>query len=92
MLCMYYPTLCEGTLIILNCFYVDHSFKVHMKICYNIASVLFFGSFCCEACEILSSGTGIKPTPPVLKGKVLTTGPPGTSHILSILDEEMEVQ
>ena len=68
------------------------TFKVHMKICYNIASVLCFGSFCCEACEILSSGTGIKPTPPVLKGKVLTTGPPGTSHILSILDEEMEVQ
>ena len=88
---MYCLTLCEGTLIILF-LCVDHSFKIHIKICYNTASVLCFGFFGCKACEVLSSQTGIKPTPPALEGEVLTTEPPGTSHIISILDEEKEVQ
>ena len=36
----------------------------------------FFG---CEACGILVPWPGIKPTPPTLEGKVLTTQPPGKS-------------
>ena len=38
---------------------------------------LFF--FCYEACGILVPRPGIEPTPPTLKGNVLTTGPPGES-------------
>ena len=34
----------------------------------------FFGH---KACGILAPQPGIKPTPPTLEGKVLTTGPPG---------------
>ena len=34
----------------------------------------FFGH---EACGVLASQPGIKPAPPALEGKVLTTGPPG---------------
>ena len=33
---------------------------------------MFFG---CEACEVLALWPGIKPVPPALEGKVLTTGP-----------------
>ena len=36
----------------------------------------FFG---CEARGILAPQPGIKPAPPALDGKVLTTGPPGKS-------------
>ena len=36
----------------------------------------FFGH---EACGILAFQPGIEPTPPTLKGEVLTTGPPGKS-------------
>ena len=36
----------------------------------------FFG---CEAYGILASQPGIKPIPPALEGKVLTTGLPGKS-------------
>ena len=36
----------------------------------------FFGH---KACGILAPQPGIKPTPPALEGKVLTTGPPGKS-------------
>ena len=36
----------------------------------------FFGL---EACGILAPGPGMEPTPPELKGRVLTTGPPGKS-------------
>ena len=36
----------------------------------------FFDS---EACDILLPWPGIEPTPPVLKGEVLTTGPSGKS-------------
>ena len=48
-------------------------------ICYNIVSMLFWFS-CSEACGILAPQPGIKPTPPALEGKVLTTGPPGRSY------------
>ena len=65
-------------------------FRVYWICC--ITSVLCFGFFGCEACEILPSRTGIEPTPAALEDEVLTTGPPGTSHIISILDEETEVQ
>ena len=46
--------------------------------CYSIASVLCFGFFVSEACGILAPQPGIKPTPPALEGKVLTTGPQGS--------------
>ena len=49
-------------------------------ICYNIASVLCFGFFGCEACGILAPWPGIKPTHPALESEVLTTGPPGKSQ------------
>ena len=41
----------------------------------------FFGR---EACGILAPQPGIKPSPPALKGGVLTTGPPGKSHPLKL--------
>ena len=37
----------------------------------------FFG---CEAYGILAPRPGIEPSPPVLEGEVLTTGPPGKSQ------------
>ena len=40
-------------------------------------SFWFFGP---EACGILAPWAGIKPTPPAVEGKVLTTGPPGKSQ------------
>ena len=40
-----------------------------------------FGLFGLEACGILAPPTGIKPTPSLLEGKVLTTGPPGKSQV-----------
>ena len=42
--------------------------------CYNIASVIMFWFFGEEAWGILVPQPGIKPTPPALEGKVLTTG------------------
>ena len=45
---------------------------------YNIASVLYWFSGQ-EAYGILAPQPGIKPKPPVLEGKVLTTGPAGKS-------------
>ena len=45
---------------------------------YNIASILYWFSGH-EAYWILAPQPGIKPIPPVLEGKVLTTGPPGKS-------------
>ena len=47
----------------------------------------FFGH---KACGILALQPGIKPTPPALEGKVLTTGPPGKSlgiHILTTIQQ-----
>ena len=54
-------------------------FKSLYGICYNIASVLwlFFFFFATAHNEILTPQPGIKPTAPVLEGKVLTTGLPG---------------
>jgi len=40
--------------------------------------------FDCKACEILPPWPGIEPTPPVLEGEVLTTGPPGESQAVVI--------
>ena len=60
-------------------FFVDH-FNNLDWICYNIASVLWVFLFHVqEACGILAPSPGIKPSPPALEGKVLTTGPPGRS-------------
>ena len=50
----------------------------------------FFGQ---EACGILAPGPGIKPTPPSLEGKVLTTGLPGKSqHLLKTLTSKPQFQ
>ena len=57
---------------------MDHFLSLYW-ICYNIASVLYFGFFGHEACGILASQPGIKPAPPALEGEVLTTGLPGKS-------------
>ena len=46
---------------------------------YNVASVLCFVFFGWEVCGILAPWPGIEPMPPVLVGKVSTTGPPGKS-------------
>ena len=43
-----------------------------------------FWSFGREACGILVPLPGIEPTSPALEGEVLTTGPPGKSHYLSL--------
>ena len=48
----------------------------------------FFGH---EACGILTPWAGIEPAPPALKGKVLTTGPPGKSLNVYFLEMECQV-
>ena len=46
--------------------------------CYNIASVLFWGFlFAPEACGVSSPQPGIEPIPRALEAEVLTSGPPG---------------
>ena len=45
--------------------------------------------FCLKAFGILAFQSGIEPTPPALKGKVLTTGPPGKSQHAVILKLKM---
>ena len=43
--------------------------------------LLFYVSiFDCRAGGVLGPWPGIEPTPPALKGEVLTTGRPGKSH------------
>ena len=41
----------------------------------------FFGP---EVCGILAPWPEIEPAPPASEGEVLTTGPPGKSHYLSL--------
>ena len=48
-------------------------------ICYSIVSVLCFGFLAARHVGYLAPQAGIKPTPPALEGKVLTTGLPGNS-------------
>ena len=43
--------------------------------------LMFFCFFGLEARGILAPRPGIEPAPPVLEGKVLTTGPPGKSLV-----------
>ena len=60
-------------------FEVDHFFKSLLNLlqyCYCFMFSCFFG---CKTCGILAPWPGIEPAPPVLEGKVLTTGPPGKS-------------
>ena len=54
--------------------------------CYNIVSILhfLFVFFGYVAYRILAPWSEIEPTPPVLEGKVLTTGPAGKSHFLGV--------
>ena len=50
---------------------------------------LFYGLFVCfrcKACGIFASWPRIQLALPALEGKVLTTGPPGKSPILKILN------
>ena len=55
-----------------NFFYID-SFKsfIEFVITLLLFKLRYFG---CEACGILASRAGIKPTLPALEGEVLTTG------------------
>ena len=50
-------------------------FKVFME--FVTILFLFYVFWGHKACRILAPWLGIEPTPPALKGKVLTTGPPG---------------
>ena len=47
----------------------------------------FFGR---EACGVSAPRPGIEPTPPVLEGEVLTTGPPGKSPQTLVVCEPAE--
>ena len=66
---------------VLHIFLKNPTFKIFLMwvilkfcwICYNIASVWFFGH---GTCGILASQPGTKPVPAGLEGDVLTTGPP----------------
>ena len=51
-----------------------------------MASVLCYVFFGLKIYGILSLPPGIKPAPPALEGKILTTGSPGKSHALSLKD------
>ena len=51
--------------------------------------VFVFVVFLAEAWGILAPLPGIKPTAPVLEGKVLTTGPPRKSHLNTFLNIEL---
>ena len=55
---------------------------------YCFCFILWFFGF--QACGILASGPEIKPTPPMLEGGVLTTGPPGKAprYVLLISDAQ----
>ena len=62
-------------------------------ICYNIACFMFgvfffFFFFGHTSCGILAPQPGIEPIPPTLKGKVLTSGPPGRSPNTFILENK----
>ena len=48
---------------------------------YVLFFFFFFFPFGCEAWGILAPRPGIKPTPPALEGKVLTTGLSRKSHL-----------
>ena len=61
---------------------VDH-FKSLYWLCYNVASVSCFWFADQEVCRILAPWQGIRPSPPAVKGEVLTTGPPGKSLYVS---------
>ena len=56
-------------------FYVGHVFKVFIE-CVTILLLLQYCFFGHETCEILVPRPGIEPTPPALKGQVLTTRSP----------------
>ena len=62
-------------------FDVDH-FKRSLYYIFIISLQFFI--FWPQSCEILVPQPGIKPTPPALEHKVLTTGPPGKSlkHVI----------
>ena len=56
---------------------------------YCFCFILWFFGF--QACGILASRPEIKPTPPMLEGGVLTTGPPGKAprYVLLISDAQV---
>ena len=61
-------------------------FKVFIEFV-TILLLLYVFCFGHEACGILALRPGIKPTPPALKGEVLTTGPPGKSLEYCVLNK-----
>ena len=80
---MMHPSLVSDFLVnnsIVLCyifFNVDH-FPTPIEFA-TVLLVFFF--FFCKGYEILAPQSGIKPTPPALEGKVLTTEPPGKSQV-----------
>ena len=61
-------------------FFMWTIFKVYW-ICYNLASVLYFG---CNACGMLAPWPGIKLIAPALEGRVLRTEPLGCACVQSL--------
>ena len=65
---------------------MDHFLKFLLNLLQYYFCFMFCFFFVClfvfghDACGILTPQPGIKPTPPALEGKVLTTGPPGKSQ------------
>ena len=59
----------------------------HFSSLYWICSItcFMFQCFGHEACEISAPWPGVEHAPPIFEGKILTTGPPGKSHIVTIL-------
>ena len=55
-------------------------FKVFIEF---VTILLLFYVLGHEACGILAPQPGIEPAPPAQEGKVLTTGPPGKSQVVT---------
>ena len=63
-----------------------------LKSVLNLLQYCFcFSFFGCKACGILTPQPGIEPAPPSLKGKVLTTGEPEESPLLSNSDGKLNL-
>ena len=70
------------------CFFKIFWYGPFLKSLLNLFQYCFyfmFWFFGCKACGILAPRPGVKPVSPALESKVLTTGPPGKSHMLSFL-------
>ena len=57
-------------------------FKVFIEFVTILLLSYMFWFFGLKACGILAPWPGVEPASPALEDEVLTTGPPGKSHIL----------